>query len=188
MLRTFVCFLLIVGVSTATVKEDFVDVLGDTFHLPDSDECKAVVLLFVGHDCPISNGYAKEIVRLCKEYTPKKIAFCVVYADADLGADDARKHAKEFGYCCPAILDPKMTLALRFGATVKPEVAVLSPKGTLLYRGRIDDRYVDLGKRRELLTSRDLRDAIEAILADKPIAVPRTQAIGCDIDLPKSSK
>ncbi len=169
-------------------KDEFVDVLGDKYHLPGPDECKAVVLLFVGHDCPISNGYTPEIVRLCKKYMPEKIAFCVVYADADIHRDDASKHAKEFGFCCPAILDPKMVLALKVGATVKPETAVLSPQGELLYLGRIDNRYVDFGKRREQVTSQELRDALEAVLAGKQIATPRVKGIGCDIDLPKKSK
>ena len=166
-------------------NDEFVDVLGDKYTLPGPDDCKAVVLLFVGYDCPISNSYTKEIVRLCKEFTPKKVAFCVVYADADIGKDDARKHAQEYGFCCPAVLDPKMTLALKVGATVKPETAVLSPQGELLYLGRIDNRYVDFGKRREQVTSQELRDALEAVLAGKQIATPRVKGIGCDIDLPK---
>ena len=170
------------------VSDEFVDVLGDKYTLPGPDDCTAVVLLFVGYDCPISNSYAKEIVRLCKEFMPKKVAFCVVYADADISQDDARKHAKEYGFCCPAVLDPKMTLALKVGATVKPETAVLSPKGELLYLGRIDNRYVDFGKRREQVTSQELRDALVAVLAGKPVATPRSKAIGCDIELPKKFK
>lgn len=169
-------------------RDGFVDVLGDQYRLPGPDDCKAVVLLFVGHDCPISNGYTREIVRLGQEYAPQQVAFCVVYADADISLDDARKHAEEFGFCRPALLDPTMTLARRVGATVKPEAAVLSPKGELLYRGRIDDRYVELGKRRDQPTRRDLRDALEEVLAGKPVTTPRTKAIGCDIDLPKQAK
>lgn len=63
-------------------KEQFVNVQGGKYRLPGPDDCKELVLIFIGHDCPISNGYAPEVVRLCKEYTPKRIAFCVVYADA----------------------------------------------------------------------------------------------------------
>ena len=170
------------------VKEEFVDVLGDKYSLPGPDDCKAVVLLFIGNDCPISNGYSKEIVRLCKEYMPKKVAFCVVYAEADLSKDDARKHAKDYGYCCPAILDPMMTLAMKVGATIKPESAVLSPKGELLYLGRIDDIYADFGKRRSQPTRRELKDSLDDILAGKAIAVARAKAIGCPIDFPEKKK
>lgn len=173
------------GPTGQPVTDAFVDVLGDTYTLPGPDAGKAVVLVFVGRDCPISNGYAPEVVRLCKEYGPKKIAFCVVYADADITRDAARKHAREYGYPCPAILDPEMKLARRVEATVKPEAAVLSPKGELLYRGRIDDRHIDFGKSRSRPTRRDLRDALDTVLAGKPVPVARTKAIGCYIDLPE---
>lgn len=172
----------------ADTPADFAEVRGGRHRLPGPGDCKAVVLIFVGHDCPISNAYSPEIARLCKEFGPRKVAFCVVYADADLGRKDAARHAEEFGLPCPAILDPQMTLALRVGATVKPEAAVLSPKGERLYLGRIDDRYVDFGRRREHPTSRDLRDALAAVLAGRPVATPRTKAIGCDIDLPQKPR
>ena len=180
-----------VQVPTADAKKAsarFVNVSGGTYDLMGPDGCKAVVLIFFGHDCPISNGYAPEIVRLSREFSPKGIAFRVVYADAELGVEDARKHAKEYGLTCPAVLDPEMILARGVGATVKPEVAVLSPKGDLLYRGRIDDLYADFGKRRTRPTSRELKDALETVLAGKPMTVTRTEAIGCDIDFPDDKK
>jgi len=169
-------------------REEFIDVLGEKYTLPGPDDCKAVVLIFIGHDCPISNGYTPEIVRICKDYMPKGVAICVVYADADLSRVEARKHAKEYGFCCPAVLDPQMTLARRVGATVKPEAAVLSPHGELRYLGRIDNRYADFGIRREQVTSHDLRNALDAVLAGKPVATPRVPAIGCDIEFPKKAK
>ena len=167
---------------------EFTDVRGGQYRLPGPDDCKAFLLLFLGHDCPVSNGYAPEVGRLCQEYTPKGVAFCVVYADADLGVADARKHAKEYGFPCPAVLDPTMRLALKVGATVKPEAAVLSPKGELLYLGRIDDTYADLGKRRPQPTRRELKDALDAVLAGKPVAVARAKAVGCPIDFPEAKK
>jgi hypothetical protein len=71
------------------------------------------------------------------------------------------------------------------GARKTPEVVVFSRGGEVLYRGRIDDRYAGLGKRREQVTSHDLENALEAILADKPIPQSNTEAIGCFIpDVP----
>jgi hypothetical protein len=165
----------------------FVNVNGGTHRLVGTD-CVAQVLVFIGHDCPISNGYSREIERLRAEFAPQRIAWCVVYADADLSLADAQTHARTFGLGCPALLDPPLTLARQFGITVKPEVAVVAPTGRLLYRGRIDDRYVDFGKRREHLTSPDLRNALVAITQQQPIAVARTKAIGCDIDFSVPSK
>ena len=122
-----VCAFVVTGRAGADEKlPAFTNVTGGTYTLPAAKDCKAVVLIFFGHDCPISNKYAPEIARLHKSYASRGIAFCIVYADADLKAADARKHAKEYGFPCPAILDPKMVLARKVGATVKPEAAVLS--------------------------------------------------------------
>ena len=156
------------------------DVNGVAHRLPDSKN-KATVLLFIAHACPISNGYATEINRLCVEYAPRKIAFYVVYPDADLSVAAAKKHAQEFGYRCPAVLDPAHRLVKKTGATVTPEAAVLSPGGKLLYRGRIDDRYVDFGKKRSQPARRDLRLALDQIMQGKPVANRLTKAIGCFI-------
>jgi hypothetical protein len=60
-----------------------------------------------------------------------------------------------------------------------PEAAVLAPDGKVVYRGRIDDRYADYGKRRPEPTQRDLRDALDAVLENKPVRAPTTKVIGC---------
>ena len=63
--------------------------------------------------------------------------------------------------------------------TVAPEVAVLDGVNRVLYRGRVDDRFVDFGKERMAPTSHDLENALTAIVAGKPVAVPQTRAVGC---------
>lgn len=82
-------------------KEIFTNVLGEPFQFLNPNEYKAQVVIFIGHDCPISNSYSKEIIRLCQEFTSKKVAFYVVYADADLEKEKAQKHAKDYGLCYP---------------------------------------------------------------------------------------
>src|SRR5262249_12755086 len=72
-------------------------------------------------------------------------------------------------------------LVRRAGARMVPEAAVFGPDGQRKYLGRIDDLYADLGKRRARATSRDLRDALDAVLADRPVPRPVTQAVGCFI-------
>jgi len=164
-------------------SETFVDVRGGAYRLPGpAADCRATALIFVGHDCPISNGYAPEIGRLVREFGPQGIAFCVVYADPELSEQEARRHALEFGYPCPAILDPSLRLAVRFGATFKPEAVVLSPTHEALYLGRIDDSYVDVGRKRLQPTKRDLRDALVALVAGRPAPFARTPVVGCPID------
>ena len=142
---------------------------------------KAVVLLFVAHECPISNQYAPEIKRLVQTYAPKKVAFHIVYVEPDLTPTKAREHIASFGYPRPALLDRKQQLAHLAGATITPEVAVFTPDGKRRYLGRINDLYAGLGKRRAQATKHDLRDALDAILGGKPVAQPVTKAFGCYI-------
>ena len=149
---------------------------------PLQPEGKASVLFFITSDCPISNSYAPEIQRICSEYGPKKVSCSLVYVDPDLTQADVKKHVKEFGYSAvPAILDSTQKLVHAAGATVTPEAAVIGQSGRVLYRGRIDNVYAALGKRRPEATEKDLRKALDEVLAGKPVSIPQTKAIGCYI-------
>ncbi len=78
---------------------------------------------------------------------------------------EARKHSNEYDFGFPGLLDPAQQLVRKSGATRTPEAAVFSPDGKLLYRGRIDDRYVDFGKKRDRPGQRDLDPRLEACAA-----------------------
>jgi len=142
---------------------------------------RPLVYLFVTTDCPLANGYAPEINRIVKEYTPRGIEFAMVYVDLDLSLEDARKHARDYGYAAELIVDADRRIVDRCGVEVTPEAAVVLPDGTIAYRGRIDDRGVALGRIRAEPTRRDLREALDAVLANRPVAEPRTPAVGCYI-------
>ena len=149
---------------------------------PLKPDGKASVLFFIANDCPISNSYAPEIQRICAEYSPKQVSCNLVYVDPDLTPADVRKHLKEFRYSgVPAILDPAHKLVQATGATVTPEAAVIGPAGQVLYRGRIDNVYASLGKRRPAATEYDLRNALDEALNGKTVSTPVTKAIGCYI-------
>jgi hypothetical protein len=142
----------------------------------------ASVLIFVMHDCPISNAYAHELERLRHDYAPKKIRFQLVFVDPDLKPAALEKHNSEYGLTnYTAILDPAHVLVKATGATVTPEAIVVGANGTILYRGRIDDLYTAWGKSRGQATEKDLRQALEAILKGKAVPNPRTKVIGCYI-------
>ena len=143
----------------------------------------AAVVFFLSHDCPISNGYSPEVNRICKEFGDGgKVVFHIVHPYVELTADEARKHAKEFGYTVPVIVDHDRAVTKAVGAKVTPQAVVLSPDGKVLYSGRIDDTWTDFGKRRPEPTVRDLRNALTAVLAGKPVPTPATDAIGCPIE------
>jgi hypothetical protein len=151
-------------------------------HRPfDAAQRRAVVFLFVLPDCPIANAFAPEIQRLVEEYSPRGTDFFLVNADSDASPAEAQQHAVRYGLRLPVVLDAHHELARRAGATRTPEAAVFAYDGRLLYRGRIDDRYAGLGKLRVRPTQHDLRDALDAILADRRVRQPWPEPVGCFI-------
>ncbi|HLH40703.1 MAG TPA: redoxin domain-containing protein [Bryobacteraceae bacterium] len=142
---------------------------------------KATVFIFVATDCPNSNTYAPVLARLYRQYSPRGVAFFNVYSDPQETAATVRKHDSDFQVPYPALLDPHQTLARETGARSTPEVVILGPDGKQLYRGRVDDRFVDFGKTRYQPTRNDLRDALDQILQGKPVVHPVTQVLGCAI-------
>jgi hypothetical protein len=159
------------------------DLDGLARQIPDPG-ARATVLLFIAHTCPNANRYLPEIERLHAAYAARGARILTVYAEPGLGAEEARRHRKEFGISAPALVEPWRELVAATGATVTPEAVVLAPDGRLLYRGRIDDRFAELGRKRARPRSRDLEDALRAVLSGLPVPVPRTEAVGCFIPKP----
>jgi len=146
-----------------------------------AQNAKAIVFIFFRTDCPISNRYAPEVRRLYEKFAKTGIRFWLVYPDADETGVMIRKHIKEYEYRLSALRDPQHRLVKMTGAQVTPEAAVFSADGRMVYRGRIDDRYVAFGKVRPAPTTRDLEQALEAILEGKQVTNKTTVAIGCFI-------
>jgi len=144
---------------------------------------RAVVLFFTMTDCPLANGYVPEMNRLRGVYQPQGVAFYAVQVDSAISEAAAKKYAQEFGYTFPMLNDSRLVLARLTGAKVTPEVAVLSPRGDVLYLGRIDNKVEDLTRPRYAATDPELRNALDAILAGKAPKAARTRAVGCSISL-----
>lgn len=159
----------------------FEDTTGQRHTQAEWNGKRAIVLLFLTTDCPLSNGYVPELNRIKDAYAPKGVVFYAVQGDATVGLDEVRKHVTEFAYRFPYLLDPKESLAAFTGATTTPEAAVLSPQGELLYLGRVDNRLEDYGKQRVQVTEFNLRDTLDAILTGKLVPRARTKAFGCAI-------
>ncbi|HEY2435261.1 MAG TPA: hypothetical protein VGI12_21500 [Vicinamibacterales bacterium] len=141
----------------------------------------ANVLVFTATDCPVSNGYAPEIQRICAAYRGRGVQCLLIYEDPGVAPAGVRAHLREYGYGdLPAAVDDG-TLAARVGATITPEVAVIDKAGATRYRGRIDNQYAALGRPRRVVTLHDLAGALEALLSDRTIGAPVTQPIGCYI-------
>jgi len=156
------------------------DIHGQTQH-PFEGKGKAAMVFFITDDCPISNRYAHEIRRICEAYAGR--ASCTLdYIDASLTPEKVQKHLTEFGHgSYPAVIDTKQALVKAAGATVTPEVAVILADGTVAYRGRIDNTWATWGQNRSHATEFDLKNALDEVMAGKPVTVARTKAVGCYI-------
>ena len=143
-------------------------------------DVEATVLLFVMTDCPISNRYAPEIRRLHDEFT-WTVRFWLVYVDAARPVDELLEHHSSFGYPFGAVRDMDGALVALAGATVTPEAAVFDSDRKLIYRGRIDDRFVSFGVARRAPRTRDLHDRLSRIAAGETLTFSETRAVGCYI-------
>jgi thiol-disulfide isomerase/thioredoxin len=146
------------------------------------DGSKASVLFFITQDCPVSNRYAPEIQRIARDYQNKRVRFYLVYIDQTAGVKEIEKHLREYGLSeITAIHDARHALVKAVGATVTPEAAAMVEGGVILYRGRINNLYVALGKPRRQVTEHNLRNALDAVLKGERVRAARTEAIGCYI-------
>lgn len=170
---------------TATAPT-FADIFGKPVEPLRGAGKKAIVLFFIARECPIANFYAPEIRRLAAEYAPKGVASFVIYVEPDAKPADLRTHYREFAFSCPALNDKDQILIKRFKATKTPEAVVLAPEGTILYQGRIDDRYLDFGKSKHQPGRADLRLALDSVLSGSPVRIPTTPIVGCPI--PEATK
>jgi hypothetical protein len=129
------------------------------------------------NDCPVTNASTAELGRLAAEFEAKGIRFLGVYATETPA--EVTAHRRDYHLAFDSLLDPDLRLAKVVGATRAPEAAVVSPDGTVLYRGRIDDRATKPGTMRPTARRRDLHLALEAVIQGRK-PVPRfTNAIGC---------
>ena len=143
------------------------------------------LLFFVATDCPISNRYAPEIARICTDYRARGVRCFLIYPDAGLDIATVSAHVREYGLAgaAPAIVDRGHALVRAVGPRVTPEAALYSSAGRV-YRGRIDDWYIDVGRSRRQATQHDVRLRIDAALVGRSIAPAETEAVGCFIANP----
>jgi thiol-disulfide isomerase/thioredoxin len=142
---------------------------------------KATVLFFVATDCPIANRMAPELSRIVGKYQPKGVSFAFIYVDPSQSAAQVLRHLKEYKLAAPGIRDLKHEVVKAVGATVTPQAVVLNKAGLMLYRGRINDLFLEHGRSRKAPTTEDLRIALDQVLAGRPVKVAQTPALGCSI-------
>lgn len=157
------------------------DVAGQPVSLYGFYGKRAVVLAFLGTDCPVANLYAPRLTELSREYKDKGVVFLGINANAHETADEAAAHAKAHDIAFTVLKDPVNRVADALLAQRTCEVLVLDGRAVLRYRGAIDDQY-GRGTRKDAPTKNYLRDALDAVLANKKLEVAATPVAGCLLD------
>ncbi len=140
---------------------------------------KETVFIFLSSECPISNSYMPVIAAMSREFAAKNVAFYGVISDPDIKNETAKKFGADYEFPCDILMDQNQKLASLLGAHITPEVFVIAHDGAIAYHGRVDDRYVALGKPRAQAKTHDLHDALTNLIADKKPANRKTKVIGC---------
>jgi hypothetical protein len=164
------------ALKTPLASTTWSDLSGRTWQAADLQKNKASVFFFVSTECPISNIYTPRMVEISKTYASQGVGFFLVDANRADTPATLRKYAAERGIVFPLVKDTNLALADSLIADHTPEAIVLDGQGTVRYRGRIDDN-----KERARIIRHDLQEALDAMVAGKPVARPRTLAVGCSI-------
>lgn len=141
----------------------------------------ATVVVFVSFECPVSNYYIAGLTDFAKAHAEKGVAVIAVVPSVE-PADAVRKAAADAKLAVPVYLDPKKEAAAAFKAEITPEAFVLDGTGVVRYRGRIDDAYSARLKKNPTVSSFDLTNALDDVLAGKPVRTPVTKAVGCPVE------
>jgi peroxiredoxin len=149
-----------------------------SFALASFKDKKAVVVVFLGTECPINNAYLPVLTALHNDYAGKGVQFLGINSNVHDTPTRIAAHVKANSIPFPVLRDPANVVADDFGARRTPEAFVLSPAGKVLYQGKIDDQF-GIGYRRKEATRRDLAVALDEVLAGKAVSQSFTDVAGC---------
>jgi peroxiredoxin len=144
-------------------------------------DARAFVVAFTDTECPVGNLYLPTLIDLHQQYAARGVQFVAINSSGQDAFVSVSAHAQERGIPFPVLKDFDQSVAGSFGAKRTPEVFLLDASRTVRYHGRIDDRYA-VGVTREHPTRQDLREAIDDLLAGRPVATPQTEVSGCPIE------
>jgi len=158
----------------------------DDFTLPDADGAShslaslkgknGTVIIFIATKCPVSNAYNDRMEKVFEDYKAKGINVIGINANSTEPSAEVKSHAAEKGLKFTILKDDGNKIADRLGANRTPEVYLLDAKGKLAYHGRIDD-----AQKVESVSSNDLRNALDELIAGKAITKTGGAAFGCTI-------
>ncbi len=155
---------------------------GKTYRLSSFKDKKAVVVVFSCNHCPYVQAYEPRMIQVQQDYTPKGVTLVGINSNDDRNYPEDSypnmvKRAKEKGLNFPYLRDESQEIARAYGAICTPHAFAFNQDRKLVYKGRIDDNWKEPSK----VQTRDLRIALDSILAGRQPSVQETRPYGCSI-------
>jgi peroxiredoxin len=160
---------------------DLPGVDGQQYRLESFATKPVLAVIFSCNHCPYVQAFEERMVAVQRDYAAHGVQLVAINAnDPTFYPEDDFPHmvrrAQAKGYNFPYLRDEDQRVATLYGAMVTPEAFAFDTTRRLRYHGRIEDH-----KDPHQATTRDLRDALDALLAGRPVRVPETRAFGCTI-------
>ena len=176
-----VCYLSIAACANYSSPEKITDFTladynGKKHSLSDYKEAKAIVIMFIATECPVSNDYNSRMEKIYNDYKEKGITFLGINSNKAESVERIKEHAEEKGLSFTILKDEKNIIADKFGASFTPEVYVLNSDFNIIYHGRIDN-----ARDESEVVTKDLENSLNEILAGKEVSKKETKAFGCSI-------
>jgi peroxiredoxin len=156
------------------------DIHRRTRSLDQFPDRKAFVVVFVGTECPLANLYMPTLVEMHQEYSERGVQFIAINSNDQDRFVEVSAHAQDRNVPFPVLKDFDQDVASAFGAKRTPEAFLLDASRVIRYHGRIDDQY-GIGYHRDAPRVTELKNAIEDLLAGRPVSKPETELTGCII-------
>ena len=171
-----------IGASAPTF-DDLLAADGRRYSMADFADREALVLIFSSNRCPTAKAYAGRMAALQAEHGPRGAQLVLINSnEPHLYPEESYprmvERAHEDGYTFPYLVDDGQRLAREYGPQRTFHVFLLDAERRFRYEGRFDDARLA-----ERVTTHDLRNALDDVLAGHPVRVPQTKAFGCSLDL-----
>ncbi len=160
---------------------------GKTYTITSVKGKHGTLVIFSCNACPWVKNWEDRISEIGNAYQEKGVGVIVINANdpsrvPEDSYDEMVKRAKDKGFAFPYVVDETSDIAREFGATRTPEVFLFDAEGSLVYHGAIDDNAADA----KAVEAHYLKEALNAIVAGKPVPMAETKALGCTVKLRRS--
>jgi peroxiredoxin len=151
-------------------------------------DASAIVLITQANMCPVSRNTSAAVKALQDEYSAKGVEIFMLNSTPSDKRDAIVAEAAAYGYNLPILMDSNQLVGEQLGVTRTAEAIVIDPKTwKIVYRGPIDDK-VTYERQKAAADHTWAKDALDSLIAGKPVAVARVEPVGCIVDFPERAK